>query len=119
MYSVHYVCDVIDNIYLIQPYWIDHLKPLLHEDTETPVPVLRTVCAVLRALVLDDDVRVEFGKAHEHARIIAVDTLGLITDLLISKYRNRHIYTSNTFYYNSKNTYTSNTSLSFVLFITL
>ncbi|GLV43421.1 uncharacterized protein CBL_03963 [Carabus blaptoides fortunei] len=70
---------------------LDHLKPLLHEDTKTPVPVLRAVCAVLRALVLDDDVRVEFGKAHEHARIIAVDTLGLITDLLIKHKDNEEI----------------------------
>lgn len=48
--------------------------------------LLRDVLAVLRALVLDDDVRVEFGKAHEHARVIASDTLCAITELLSSMF---------------------------------
>lgn len=47
--------------------------------------VIRDVLAVLRALVLDDDVRVEFGRSHEHARAIASDTLCHITSLLTSK----------------------------------
>ena len=29
------------------------------------------VCMVIRALVLDDDIRVEFGKAHDHAKLLA------------------------------------------------
>lgn len=63
---------------------LDRLKPLLnHADSH----LLRDVLAVLRALVLDDDVRVEFGKAHEHARIIASDTLCHITELFASKSR--------------------------------
>lgn len=41
---------------------------------------------VCRALVLDDDVRVEFGKAHEHARIIASECLCALTNLLSRKY---------------------------------
>ncbi|XP_026467253.1 armadillo repeat-containing protein 6 homolog [Ctenocephalides felis] len=47
---------------------------------------LKDICAVLRALCLDDDVRVEFGQAHEHARVIASDTLCSITSLL-AKFR--------------------------------
>lgn len=35
--------------------------------------------------MLDDDVRVEFGRAHEHAKVIANDTLSSITLLLPSK----------------------------------
>ncbi|RZC41228.1 hypothetical protein BDFB_006691 [Asbolus verrucosus] len=44
--------------------------------------VLKDVLLVLRALILDDDVRVEFGRAHEHARIIASETLSTITGLI-------------------------------------
>lgn len=58
------------------------MKPLLSDASSA---VLRDVLGVLRALILDDDVRVEFGKAHEHARVIASDTLCAITSLLTSK----------------------------------
>ncbi|KRT79212.1 Armadillo repeat containing protein [Oryctes borbonicus] len=58
---------------------LGHLKVLLHDPSSI---MLREVLAVLRALVLDDDVRVEFGRAHEHARAIASDTLCAITGLL-------------------------------------
>lgn len=58
---------------------LGHLKLLLHDPTSA---LLREVLGVLRALVLDDDVRVEFGRAHEHARTIASDTLCVITSLL-------------------------------------
>lgn len=61
---------------------LDHLKPLLEEASAA---LLRDVLGVLRALILDDDVRVEFGRAHEHARTIASDTLCAITSLLTSK----------------------------------
>lgn len=47
--------------------------------------MLREVCCLFRYLVLDDDIRVEFGKAHEHARLIATETLEDITKLLGSK----------------------------------
>jgi hypothetical protein len=52
----------------------------------TPV-LVRHACMVMRCLVLDDDIRVPFGKAHEHARLIACDYGGLktITQLLNSK----------------------------------
>lgn len=62
---------------------LDHLKP--HIDEGASAPLLRDVLGVLRALVLDDDVRVEFGRAHEHAKAIASDTLLAITSLLTSK----------------------------------
>lgn len=35
--------------------------------------VVRGVCKALRAFTLDDDVRQAFGKAHEHARLLAED----------------------------------------------
>lgn len=46
------------------------------------VQVLKETCAVFRHLILDDDVRVEFSKAHDHARAIAVDVLAELTELL-------------------------------------
>lgn len=39
---------------------------------------------MFRYLILDDDIRVEFGKAHEHARTIAAEVLVEITTLLTS-----------------------------------
>lgn len=63
---------------------LDHLKILLNNES---AQLLRHVCGVLRSLVLDDDVRHEFGKAHEHARIIAGNTLKTIIQLL-QKYKN-------------------------------
>ncbi|KAK4884681.1 hypothetical protein RN001_000952 [Aquatica leii] len=63
---------------------LEDLKPLLQK---VDVSLLRDVLGVLRALVLDDDVRVEFGRSHEHARAIASDTLCSITALL-SNFKN-------------------------------
>ncbi|XP_071546624.1 armadillo repeat-containing protein 6 [Panulirus ornatus] len=37
----------------------------------TNARVVRAVCKALRAYTLDDDIRQEFGKAHEHARLLA------------------------------------------------
>lgn len=55
------------------------LKPLLGKDNPR---VIREVTAVLRFLVLDDDIRVEFGCAHEHARQIANEVLLQLVELL-------------------------------------
>ncbi|XP_058121443.1 armadillo repeat-containing protein 6 homolog [Anopheles ziemanni] len=44
--------------------------------------VVRNTCTLFRYLVLDDDIRVEFGKAHEHARQLAAESLTEITQLL-------------------------------------
>ena len=48
-------------------------------------PELRDACAVIRALVLDDDIRQEYGKAHEHATVIAKGALNVLTGLMPSK----------------------------------
>ncbi|KAF5282530.1 hypothetical protein FQA39_LY04937 [Lamprigera yunnana] len=58
---------------------LEYLKPILEKADSL---LLRNVLGVLRALVLDDDVRVEFGRAHEHARAIASDALCIITQSL-------------------------------------
>ncbi|XP_064542690.1 armadillo repeat-containing protein 6 homolog [Drosophila montana] len=55
------------------------LKPLLAKDSPR---VMRELTAVLRFLVLDDDIRVEFGCAHEHARQIASEMLLDLVELL-------------------------------------
>ncbi|XP_049544373.1 armadillo repeat-containing protein 6 homolog [Anopheles darlingi] len=44
--------------------------------------IIRNACMLLRFLILDDDIRVEFGKAHEHARLLAGEMLTEITQLL-------------------------------------
>lgn len=62
---------------------LEHLKPQLsHADSG----LLRAALAVMRALCLDDDIRVEYGMSHDHARTIASDTLCAITELLESKF---------------------------------
>lgn len=58
---------------------IQHLKPFVSKDKSK---VLREVLAVCRYLVLDDDIRVEFGCAHEHARQLAVEFIVDLTNLL-------------------------------------
>lgn len=58
---------------------IEKLKIILREGN--PI-VLKEVLSVFRALILDDDVRVEFGRAHEHARIIAGEILPMLLELL-------------------------------------
>lgn len=44
--------------------------------------VLRETCSLFRHLILDDDVRIEFSKAHDHARTIAAEVLVDLTKLL-------------------------------------
>ncbi|XP_043525596.1 armadillo repeat-containing protein 6 homolog [Frieseomelitta varia] len=61
------------------------LKKILIRD-DMSGPELRDACAVIRALVLDDDIRQEYGKAHEHATIIAKGALNVLTGL-IPKYK--------------------------------
>jgi hypothetical protein len=39
--------------------------------------VIRDLCQLIRSILLDDDLRVEFGKAHEHAKYIASKLNGL------------------------------------------
>jgi armadillo repeat-containing protein 6 len=63
---------------------IKHLKPLL-ERNETSI--VKNVCTCFRFFILDDDIRCEFGKAHEHARVIAQECLVELTQLKL-KFKN-------------------------------
>lgn len=63
---------------------LEKMKAMLLQEN-VPDSVIKEVCGVLRALTLDDDVRHEFGKAHEHAAAIARSTLTILTRLLFSK----------------------------------
>lgn len=58
---------------------LENLKDLLKDSNPE---IIREVLSVFRALILDDDVRVEFGNAHEHARIIASEFLCYLTFLM-------------------------------------
>lgn len=44
--------------------------------------MLKETCSLFRHLILDDDVRIEFSKAHDHARAIAAEVLIELTHLL-------------------------------------
>lgn len=59
---------------------VKHLKPLLLSDEPD---IVKNVCTCFRYLILDDDIRVEFGKAHEHARMIASECLVDLTQLMV------------------------------------
>lgn len=61
---------------------VDIAKDLLKSDE---MFLIKEVCGLFRMLVLDDDVRVEISKAHDHAREIASAALEDITKLLESK----------------------------------
>ncbi|KAG8229405.1 hypothetical protein J437_LFUL000926 [Ladona fulva] len=52
----------------------------------SPANLVQEVCKVCRALVQDDDIRVPYGKAHDHARILAgnCNALVVLTKLLSS-----------------------------------
>lgn len=58
---------------------MNHLCPLLISKN---VEILKSTSAVFRHFILDDDVRVEFSKAHDHARTIASEVLTELTNLL-------------------------------------
>ena len=58
---------------------VKHLKPLLARDESE---IIKNICTCLRFFVLDDDIRVEFGKAHDHARLIAAECLVELTTLM-------------------------------------
>lgn len=53
------------------------LMALLHGQ-KTNSRVVRAACRALRTFTLDDDIRQAFGKAHEHARLLAEEH-GLIS----------------------------------------
>lgn len=73
----------------------EKLKKILVR-TDVDAQEIKDACSVIRALVLDDDIRHEYGKAHEHATIMAKDALDVITGLLKSKlYLNSFTINSN------------------------
>ena len=51
-------------------------------------------CCLIQTIVADDDVRVEFGRAHEYACIIAEQESGLaiLTSLLLGKLVNTVLF---------------------------
>ncbi|KAL0124449.1 hypothetical protein PUN28_006351 [Cardiocondyla obscurior] len=59
----------------------EKLKKILVR-TDVSAQEVKDACSVIRALVLDDDIRHEYGKAHEHATIMAKGALDVITGLL-------------------------------------
>ncbi|XP_012528003.1 armadillo repeat-containing protein 6 homolog [Monomorium pharaonis] len=59
----------------------EKLKKILVR-TDVDAQEVKDACSVIRALVLDDDIRHEYGKAHEHASIMAKGALDVITGLL-------------------------------------
>lgn len=60
---------------------LPRLTNLLHTKDVSP-GVVKNICCVARALTLDDDIRVQYGKSHEHARELASEILCTLTDLL-------------------------------------
>lgn len=59
---------------------VKHLKPLMTLRREPEI--IRNICTCFRFLILDDDIRCEFGKAHDHARMIAQECLVELTQLM-------------------------------------
>ncbi|XP_011642893.1 armadillo repeat-containing protein 6 homolog [Pogonomyrmex barbatus] len=59
----------------------EKLKKILMR-TDVGALEVKDACSVIRALVLDDDIRHEYGKAHEHATVMAKGALDVITGLL-------------------------------------
>lgn len=62
----------------------EKLKKILVR-TDVDVYEIKDACSVIRAFVLDDDIRHEYGKAHEHATVMAKGALEILTGLLKSK----------------------------------
>lgn len=73
---------------MVEANIVEDIKECL---TEKNISLLGDILAVCRVLVSDDDVRVEFGKAHEHARILATETLCTLIALLKRKYFHYYI----------------------------
>ncbi|XP_055315485.1 armadillo repeat-containing protein 6 homolog [Sitodiplosis mosellana] len=67
---------------------LSSLKPLLK--TQNP-EVLKETCSLLRNLILDDDIRIEFSKAHDHARAIAAEFLVELSHLLPIQMKDKNI----------------------------
>ena len=61
---------------------------IIFQQHKTNNAILCEACQLIRSLLLDDDVRVEFGKSHEHAKFIASQLNGLdvLLHIGLSKY---------------------------------
>ncbi|XP_019620441.1 PREDICTED: armadillo repeat-containing protein 6-like [Branchiostoma belcheri] len=63
--------------------YIEHgLLPCLMKALETHganADVVKSACTVVRVLTFDDDIRVPFGKAHEHAKMMVMENKALET----------------------------------------
>ena len=75
-------CDLIEQLILV----LRHFK--------TQIAVIKEACSTLRVLTLDDDIRVPFGKGHEHAKMIASQCNGLelLIDIIKLHYQDTTIY---------------------------
>lgn len=62
----------------------DILTALLQKSSNSP-SILVEVCELMKVLTLDDDIREVISKAHEHARLLAVNNLCTLCELLGSK----------------------------------
>ena len=54
---------------------------------QSDAAIVKEVCQMFRTLTLDDDPRVPFGKAHDHAKMIVTEAeaLELLLDVAKSK----------------------------------
>lgn len=55
------------------------ISPLLEHPSNS---VLIETCDLIKTLTLDDDIREQISRAHEHARLLAVQNLGILCELL-------------------------------------
>lgn len=62
----------------------------------TSCPVVSEICRAFRNLTLDDDPRVPFGKAHDHAKMIVTDAgaLELLLDVAKGMYSRKDYLTA-------------------------
>lgn len=64
----------------------DRVKQIImHKDAS--ILEIKEACSVIRALILDDDIRHEYGNAHEHAVFMAQNSLDILVKLLNSNYK--------------------------------
>lgn len=62
--------------YLVEHGLCENLMRLIKKHKRNEL-VLCQVCQLIRCLLLDDDLRVEYGKSHEHAKFIASELNGI------------------------------------------
>ncbi|CAK8694081.1 unnamed protein product [Clavelina lepadiformis] len=65
-----------NRVHLVKSNGIEHIM-LSAERFKGSISVVREACGALRCLTMDDDVRVQFGKAHEHTKLVVMEHSGL------------------------------------------